>query len=92
MDSVKVVEDKIYCKFNFGMLETIEKQVIARNCMASGQALYDMHAMIATLIENQEKPLIFMERHSKKIVSTVEYIGKVFQIMTKYLFLFFGGD
>ena len=65
------MEDKIYSKFNIGMLETIEKQVIARNSIASGQTLFNLHALIATLIENQEKPLVFMEKYSSRTISTV---------------------
>ena len=33
-----------------------------------------------------------MEKYTNRVVPTVEYICKLFQIMTKYLFLFFGGD
>ena len=85
-DSFIFEKDRILCKFSYEMLNIIEGQVLNKN-WTGGSVLFELHSIIAKFIENQKTPVVLVGLETN--VTTIEYLCKMFQIMNKYLFLFF---
>ena len=91
-ESFKFEKDRIYCKYNYEVLKLIEDDILNKNFETMGNVLFELHSIIARFLENQKNPIVFMEKYPKEKISTVQYLWKLFQIMTKYLFLFFSQE